>query len=191
MTRARGRPAGDQTMPTRENMLAVALQHLESGGIEGFTMRALAKRLGVNPMTIHHHFGSRDGLIKALADQVYVAVAVPDTAKGLDGIEALLRSYYASVVMHPELTLLIFNGPEVFPLQAQRITDDIARLLAGAGLTQSKATLWLGILVDITHGAAIATAMAVRDDSRGSTSNASTYYAEALAELLTSIEAGQ
>jgi AcrR family transcriptional regulator len=191
MTRARGRPARDQTMPGRDTMLAVALQHLQSGGIEGFTMRGLAERLGVNPMTIHHHFGGRDGLIKALADQVYSAVVVPETAKGLDGIAVLLRSYYATVVRHPDLTLLIFNGPEVFPLQAQRITDDIVRLLADAGLTQSKAALWLGILVDFTHGAAIATAMAAQGETMGSNSDAGTYFAEALAELLRSIGGGQ
>jgi AcrR family transcriptional regulator len=188
MTRARGRPAAGQAMPTRENMMAVALHHLQSGGIEGFTMRALAERLQVTAMTIHHHFGGRDGLIRALADQVYAAVAAPETAKGLDGIEALLRSYYATVVRYPELTLLIFGGPEVFPQQAQRITDDIAGLLAEAGLKDGKAALWLGILVDFTHGAALATAMAAREAAVGASSDAEGYFAEALAEVLRSLK---
>ena len=40
-------------MPQRENMLVAALRLLEAAGTEGFTMRALAERLGVNPMTVH------------------------------------------------------------------------------------------------------------------------------------------
>lgn len=43
-------------------------------------MRALATRIGINPMTIHYHFKDRDGLIKALANHVYSDVSPP--AKG-------------------------------------------------------------------------------------------------------------
>jgi AcrR family transcriptional regulator len=173
-------------MPSRAQMLAGALQHLQEGGIAGFTMRALAARLGLSAMTIHHHFGGREGLIKALADQVYAGVAVPEQARGRAGIEALLRAYHACVLRHPELTLLIFNGPEVFPEQARRITAELAGLLAETGLAPGKAALWLGILVDFTHGAAIATAMAGRDGG----TEASAGYAEALAELLSALPRG-
>ena len=191
MNRPRGRPRRDQAMPQRENMLAAALQLLESAGTEGFTMRALAERLGVNPMTVHHHFGGRDALIKALADHVYAGVSAPESGGGLVRIEALLRAYHACVVRHPELTLLVFSGPEVFPQQAQRITDDIASFLMDAGLSQHRSTLWVNILVDFTHGAAIATAMTTRKKAEGYTSDTEDFYAEALSELLRTIYAPQ
>ena len=41
-------------------------------------MRALAERLGVNPMTIHHHFRRRDGLISAMSEVAYAQVTAPE-----------------------------------------------------------------------------------------------------------------
>lgn len=191
MKRPRGRPRQSARIPTRESMLATALKLLKSGGIEGFTMRALAKELGVTPMTIYHHFGDRDGLIKALADQVYSGVSVPDAGNGLCRTEALLRAYHACVLSHPELTLLISSDPKLFPQQARRITDDIIRFLIDEGLTPSNAALWVSILVDFTHGAAIATAMAGRGKTDCIQTDAGAAYAEGLTELLHALERRQ
>lgn len=188
MNRPRGRPKSDTGTPSRESMEEAALQILDTGGSEAFTMRAVAERLGVNPMTIHHHFGGRNGLIKALADRVYSAVTAPETGDCLRRIESLLHTYHASVIRHPELALLIFSGPDVFPKQAQRITDDISTLLADMGLERSKLALWVSILVDFTHGAAIATAMAVQDEHHGAPPGTGNGYAETLAELLKAMQ---
>ena len=188
MSRPRGRPKSDTGTPSRESMEEAALQILDTGGSEAFTMRAVAERLGVNPMTIHHHFGGRNGLIKALADRVYSGVTAPETGDGLWRVKSLLHAYHASVVRHPELTLQIFSGPDVFPKQAQRITDDISTLLADMGLERSQLALWVSILVDFTHGAAIASAMAVRDGHHDAPPGSGDGYAEALAELLNSMQ---
>ncbi|MCC5968743.1 MAG: TetR/AcrR family transcriptional regulator [Pararhodobacter sp.] len=162
MNRPRGRPSRDKAIPSRLDMLGTALHLLDTQGVEAFTMRALATRLQVNPMTIYHHFGDRDGLIGAMAEQVYSCVRVSVSGESLRRIEALMQAYHAQVRRHPGLALLIFSRPEVFPQQAQRITDDITQLLVEVGLTSEKARLWVNILVDFTHGAAVATAMGER-----------------------------
>ncbi|PTM86658.1 TetR/AcrR family transcriptional regulator [Mycoplana dimorpha] len=53
-------------------------------------MRALASRVGINPMTIYHHFQDQDGLIKALADLVYADVEAPSEGETRTRIESLL-----------------------------------------------------------------------------------------------------
>ncbi|MBL3560382.1 TetR/AcrR family transcriptional regulator [Rhodovulum sulfidophilum] len=131
MTRPRGRPPRADAPVSRDEMLTAALTLLDGEGAEAFTMRALAKHLHVNPMTIHHHFGGRDGLIGAMSERVHARVSA---------------------------------------------------LLAKAGLSDRKRRLWLDILVDVTHGAALATAMAGRkavDDPAGDQG-----YGAALDELL-------
>lgn len=148
-------------------------------------MRALAERLGVNPMTIYHHFGDRDGLIKSLADEAYAGVLAPSFTEGLERLEALLCAYHQVVVRHPGLTLLIFSRPEVFPPQAQRITDEVFQLLSNAGLKERALELWVNILVDFTHGAALATAMVGGKEPADSHTDTVPSYAEGLAELLT------
>ncbi|WP_342343656.1 TetR/AcrR family transcriptional regulator [Martelella limonii] len=170
---------------SREEMLGAGLDLLDRKGADAFTMRALAERLSVNPMTIHHHFGGRDGLIAAMSEVAYAQVAAPEGGTPIDCIRGLLEAYHAQVLRHPGLTLLIFRRPGVFPQQAERITNEISALLAEAGLSGRRAQLWRDILVDFTHGAALATAM----NGRGSGSEPleDQGFSMALQELSTSL----
>jgi AcrR family transcriptional regulator len=166
-------------------MLLGALDLLDAKGVEAFTMRALAERLQINAMTIYHHFGDRDGLIGAMSERTYRCVSAPTSGLPRSRIKALLLSYHAQVLHHPGLTLLIFSRPAVFPEQARRITEDIAALLAEAGLSPHRSRLWVNILVDFTHGAAVATAMGGQSTSDGL--GAENDYDNALAELLNAL----
>lgn len=136
---------------------------LDAQGLEGLTMRALATRVGINPMTIYYHFKDRDGLIKALANHVYSDVAAPETGDVRSRVVGLLTAYRAKVVRHPALSLAIFSRPAVFPDHAKRITADLTGLLGALGAPPKRALLWVHILVDYTHGAALAVAM--RDEA--------------------------
>lgn len=163
-------------------MLSDALRLLDTQGVEGFTMRSLAHSLGVTPMTIYHHFGDRDALIAAMADRVYGAVTEPTEGPPLQRVDALLRSYHATVQLHPGLTLLIFRHPTASPEQARRITEHLTRLLLATGLGERRTSIWVGILVDFTHGAAVAAALAGRATPEHSLDDAE--FGAALKELL-------
>lgn len=163
-------------------MLTAALDLLDHKNGDAFTMRALAERLDINPMTIHHHFGGRDGLISAMSEWIYAHVAAPDGGTATERIRGLLKAYHTQVLRYPGLTLLIFSRPTVFPQQAQRITEEILALLVEAGLPDPRTRLWLDILVDFTHGAALATAM--NGGSAAAEPEESQGYAAALDELL-------
>ena len=156
--RRRGRPpAGGKTV-SPESILSEALKMLDADGLDGLTMRALAMRAGINPMTIYHHFVDRDGLIKALAERVYADVGAPEAGDALARVRGLLSAYHAKVVLHPALTLAIFVRPAVFPDHAKRITADLMSFLSEYGLPSPRALCWTHILVDYTHGAALAVA---------------------------------
>ncbi|WP_218822602.1 TetR/AcrR family transcriptional regulator [Paracoccus seriniphilus] len=159
-----------------------ALELLDREGADALTMRALAERLAINPMTIHHHFGGRDGLIGAMSDAVYAQVMAPEDGTPIDRIGDLLKAYHAQVLRHPALTTLIFSRPVVFPQQAERITNEISALLAEVGLPHQRTKLWRDILVDFTHGAALATAMSGRHQDRESHEDQG--FTMALGELL-------
>ncbi|WP_370208991.1 TetR/AcrR family transcriptional regulator [Pararhodobacter marinus] len=168
MKRPRGRPPRAETPFSRDDIVEAALDLLDREGADALTMRALAERLGINPMTIHHHFGGRDGLIGAMSEAVYAQVTVSESGTPIERIGGLLRAYHAQVLRHPALTMLIFSRPTVFPQQAERITDEISALLAEVGLLDDRAPLWRDILVDFTHGSALATAMSGDDSDSGS-----------------------
>ncbi|WP_033073155.1 TetR/AcrR family transcriptional regulator [Sphingopyxis sp. MWB1] len=153
-TRRRGRPSADGQAVSPDAIVAEALRILDAEGLDRLTMRALAQRAGVNPMTIYHHFTDRDGLIKALAERAYAHLSAPPSGSRQDRVRHLLGGYYSGVVRYPDLTLAIFARPTLFPDRARAITGALADLLGEHG-GQPR---WTHILIDYTHGAALAAA---------------------------------
>lgn len=150
MSRPRGRPALG-TGVTREAILTTALALLDERGGQGLSMRALAGRLGVTPMSLYHHVEDHAGLVRALSDKVYADV--------LEGIEAglacraeireILIRYHHAVCRHPQLTLAIFATPEAFAGVTRQITDRLTGLLR---TMTTEPALWRDILIDHAHG---------------------------------------
>ena len=154
MNRPRGRPARGQGV-SRDAILDAALALLDEDGDAGLTMRSLAARLGVTPMSLYHHVTDRAGLLRALSDQLYgdVLEGVDEAGGPVDGIRILLTRYHDAVAMHPQLTLAIFAEPAAFAGASREITDRLGTLLAA--LTPSH-MLWRDILVDHAHGSGLA-----------------------------------
>jgi AcrR family transcriptional regulator len=148
-----GRPS--QPRLTQDAILTEALALLDTGD-HALTLRALATRLNVTPMAVQHHIGTRDALIRALADHVYANIAAPADGPPQTRLSALISAYASKVRAHPHLTLALFRIPGPLPLQAQRITDTLQTLLHDTGLPTPKARLWRDILIDWAHGAALA-----------------------------------
>jgi AcrR family transcriptional regulator len=154
MTRPRGRPAQGNGM-ARDDILAAALTLLDEGGGKGLTMRALAQRLGVTPMSLYNHVVDRKGLLLALSDQVYGDV-LPGAASQADPcaeIRTLLTRYHDAVARHPHLTLAIFAEPEAFAGVSRQITDRLSSLLTAI---TPEHFLWRNVLVDHAHGSGLA-----------------------------------
>ncbi|NKL21126.1 TetR/AcrR family transcriptional regulator [Rhizobium leguminosarum] len=170
--RGRGRPPADGKIVSPESILSEALAMLEADGHDGLTMRALATRVGINPMTIYHHFKDRDGLIKALAEKVYAGVSAPEVGDILARARSLLAAYYAKVVLYPALTLAIFARPAIFPDHAKRITGELTSLLSERNYSSEHSLRWTHILVDYTHGAALAVAIQNRSIGHHSSNEA-------------------
>jgi len=164
MTRPRGRPARGQGV-TRDAILDAALALLDEDGDAGLTMRALAARLGVTPMSLYHHVTDRAGLLRALSDRLYGDVLPGLDAPGnpVDGIRMLLTRYHDAVVAHPQLTLAIFAEPAAFVGASREITDRLEALLE---VVTPAHLLWRDILVDHAHGSGLALIAARVDAAR-------------------------
>lgn len=163
MTLPRGRPAQGAGV-SRDTILATALSLLDESGGQGLTMRALAKRLGVTPMSLYRHVGTHEALLRALSDQVYAEVLEPELEPKLDpkldstsdprpAISALLTRYHAAIGKHPQLTLAIFSAPQAFEGVTREITDRLTALVAA--LTDEP-ELWRDLLIDHAHGSGLA-----------------------------------
>jgi AcrR family transcriptional regulator len=139
----------------RDDILNAALTLLDESGGRGLTMRALATRLGVTPMSLYHYVGDQAGLLRALSDRVYAEVleGAGELADQRAEIRALLTRYHQAVGRHPQLTLAIFATPEAFAGVTRHITDRLTMLL---GKITAEPILWRDILVDHAHGSGLA-----------------------------------
>lgn len=164
MTRPRGRPARGQGV-TLDAILDAALRLLDEDGDAGLTMRALAARLDVTPMSLYHHVSDRAGLLRALSDRVYgdVLDGAIEPVDAVAALRMLLTRYHDRVVAHPQLTLAIFAEPAAFAGASRTLTDRLDALLAT--LTPAH-PLWRDILVDHAHGSGLALVAARGDAAR-------------------------
>lgn len=180
MTRPRGRPAQGKGV-TRDDVLAAALDLLDTNSGQGLTMRALAARLGVTPMALYHHVGDRTGLLRALSDRVYAEVldGEGEFSERRARIRAILVRYHDAVGRHPQLTLAIFATPEAFAGVTRQITDRLSVLLAEV---TGNTRLWRDILIDHAHGSGLALCSAHGDPKRSEALREQ--YQHALDELL-------
>lgn len=164
---ARGRPTKSNATLSREEVLAKALELLDTKGERDLTMRALAKALSVTPMALYHHVGNRDDLIAALIEQAFGPIIAGSTEalSPAEQIEALLCAYCDRTREHPELVLVVFSNPNAYGAPLSSITETLRMNLNGMGLAASDTERWLGILVDYTHGFALSLAAEDRPQS--------------------------
>jgi AcrR family transcriptional regulator len=150
--RVRRRPA-----LSREQVLAAALQLIDSDGVETLSMRRLGKMLDRDPMRLYRHASSKDALLDAVVELVLSALTVPTAADG-DWEAALRRTaheFRALAVAHPHLVPLLVTRPLATPLALRppgtlRLVEDLLALFIAAGFDERAALhayrLYMGFL---------------------------------------------
>ncbi|WP_149361521.1 TetR/AcrR family transcriptional regulator [Lolliginicoccus suaedae] len=87
---------------TREQILATAIRLADHSGTTGLTMRALAKELGVEAMSLYHHIANKDALLDAMVDHVFSEISLPCPEAGWrEGMLQRARSARATLREHP------------------------------------------------------------------------------------------
>lgn len=163
-----GRPKGKPVL-SKESILKEALNLLDANGPRGLSMRSLASRLKVTPMALYNHFPDRSSLIRSISDMVYREVTRNYESYSGDlreRIEFLLMEYHKAVIHHPNLAISIFESPDAFSIEVQKITKNIMNLLALTKIEKQKRDFWLDILIDFTHGNSIAIALSQLHESK-------------------------
>ncbi len=99
---------------TRTALLAAAERLIDAGGPDAASVRAVADEVGTSTRAVYSVFGSKQGLLEALAtrffEEVNAAVdAVPLTDDpAADLVEAALQAFRGTALAHPSLYRLVF-----------------------------------------------------------------------------------
>jgi AcrR family transcriptional regulator len=67
-----------RTPLSRERVLNAAVALADGGGIAALTMRKLAAELGVEAMSLYHHFSNKDEILDGILDVVAAEIELPD-----------------------------------------------------------------------------------------------------------------
>lgn len=155
----------------RQALLAAAEAELGEKGLEGFTLRGVARRAGVSHAAPAHHFKDTSAMLTALA--VVAAERLTDSlekhrdlaAKGArDRIVASGVGYIAFALENPALFKLLFGSERpdsddpLLVEQAARafhiLTADIAELRGAEPMAEEEGTLDTAALWAAVHGIA-------------------------------------
>lgn len=98
----------------RRSLIAFALRRLRRGGVDAFSLREVARALGVSSGAVYNHFRDREELLAAVAVEGFRLLArrVERTTRGLSGaarLDAVGSSYVAFASAEPWLFRLMFS----------------------------------------------------------------------------------
>lgn len=119
--------------PTRARLLRAGLQLLAERGYRGATTREIARRAGVNEVTLFRHFGGKDALLRAALQRLSPPAPLPVPAASADvaaDLRALARNYLRLIEDNQGFILRLL--PELLrhrALRGDRPPEGIARTL--------------------------------------------------------------
>jgi AcrR family transcriptional regulator len=123
----------------RSDLLEGAYAMAAEKGHDGFSLRELGNALGVDPMTLLHHFGSKEGLLRAIADHALKTVDVPEPSDDWRGdVRRVARAYRALAQRHPRLFPLHFRY-HATGARDHAASEVVHRALRAAGLADEVA----------------------------------------------------
>ncbi|NUT08862.1 MAG: TetR/AcrR family transcriptional regulator [Nonomuraea sp.] len=101
-TETSGTPAPRRHPLSKELVLTTAVALADEAGTGVPSMRRLAERLGVESMSLYHHFRNKDMILDGMLDLVYDEIELPaDTADWQTGMRRRARSMRDALIRHP------------------------------------------------------------------------------------------
>ena len=131
----------------RRALLEAARQLVAERGLNGFTLRQVARLAGVSHAAPYHHFADKAALVAALAEESFAELAGAlqaawgDTAgEPLEGLQAMGLAYVRFAVSHPAEFRFMFRPELRNPtVQTSQIEPAEAQAVERAGLAAYQA----------------------------------------------------
>ena len=131
-----------------------ALQIIDSG--EPFSMRRLAKRLGVSAPALYNHVDGKDALVELLRGVMVAEHPLPkeDGGTWVERVAAIARAQRAAYSSHPNVVPLLIGVPIAQPAVLE-IYRELARVLAAAGFDDAEVSVLLEVIDSFAIGNAL------------------------------------
>jgi AcrR family transcriptional regulator len=92
------------------DLVQAALAEIERGGLEGFSLRCAARAIGCDVATLSYHFGSKEGLERAVADRLHAEIEAPERQlEWRDRFIAMAKAYRKVARCYPNAFALLLR----------------------------------------------------------------------------------
>lgn len=120
---------------TRDEVLEAALALVDEGGAEALSMRKLAAKLGIEAMSLYHHFRDKDSILDGVVVRVFteMRVAEPFPEEWMQMAEEMFVAFRRVLLEHPNTIGLLARRPLNTGASADFIELPLA-VLARSGL---------------------------------------------------------
>jgi AcrR family transcriptional regulator len=118
---------------TRQRLLGAAIETLNRDGIQGATTREIARRAGVNEVTLFRHFKSKERLLRAVLQRGWAAQATildEDSSwkENLrESMERYARHYYFHLGRNKDFSGAFLAEEHLWPKSMQAMIADVIR----------------------------------------------------------------
>ncbi len=135
---AKARPRAPRGLD-KNAILKAAFDLLAAQGETGFSIRKLGAKAGIDPMTVLHHFGSKELLLRCIADRALSTVMLPPPSEDWQNdLRSVAGAYRDLARRYPRLFHLHFRFHATGP--ADHATSEVVyRAMRGAGLPDAEA----------------------------------------------------
>lgn len=151
-TQARRR-GGREPRHSLDDVLAAGLAQIDAEGLQAFSMRRLAERMGVGPMTVYGYVRSKEEVLDGV-----VGLALHGVLDDLDldatwdeQVTVAVRDLHAALRLHPGVLELLLAKPVPSP-QLDLIRDTLLGVLRRAGFESASAWEAVGMLASYAIG---------------------------------------
>lgn len=145
--RSRGRPPS----LSESEIVTVALRLTREVGLENLSMRALARELGVPPMTIYHYVTSKESLHTLVVDHILrdIAVPEPEEASWEERLMRLLGDARRVFTDHPGVSSRLGDPGTT---EGTRLAKGVLAILADGGFAPDAAVVCFTTLFTFMTG---------------------------------------
>jgi TetR/AcrR family tetracycline transcriptional repressor len=143
----------------REKILDAALALASKEGLDGLSMRKLAKTLGVEAMALYNHVANKTDILNGIADRVYADIERADPElPWAERVRATALSTYRVLSRHPIVPLaLVTAQANPTSLRAVQPIDDVVGALYQAGFDDDGVRQALGAVNSLIFGSLLLT----------------------------------
>ncbi|WP_454720853.1 MULTISPECIES: TetR/AcrR family transcriptional regulator [Cupriavidus] len=147
----RGKPSGPGL--TREKIVAAALEQIDRNGVMAFSLRDVARSLGVYPAALYWHVATRDDLLASVVEATMVDVAPePGELAWQDWLRELFVRCRDVMRRHPNIAQLVGAQLVANASLSPTLIDRILSVLRAAGCPDDRMLEMYNVVVSAMVG---------------------------------------